>query len=380
MSSRRSPSATGAGLDCQYRLAPIHRTSQMISEHVDSAILIDMRRVNARGGAPDRPTSARDRASSSAPEDELDHVDRELVERLRSDGRESNRSLAQALGMNEVTVASRIRKMEANSIMRVVAVTDMRIFGHREFAFASVRVSGRRALDVGAEIAKLPEVIAVTVSTGRYDIFVPLLARDHQHLAELFGVTFPKIAGVEEVTGHLALDVLKFETKWALLTADPGTAPDAQPSETVDELDISIIKLLQVDARRSNRRIATELGVSEGTVRGRIKRLLADRVIRVQAVSDAFAFGISAHAFVGITTRDGQTDEVGQHLKACDNVAQLTRTLGEYDFIAVVIANTREALVSVLVNDIAVIPGIRWTDTFETCATTKHAYPWSWLV
>lgn len=352
----------------------------VISGRVDSAILTDMRRVNARGDGPARTTPVRDRASPSASGDELDDVDRALVERLRSDGRESNRSLAQALGINEVTVASRIRKMEANSIMRVVAVTDMRIFGHRAFAFASVRVSERRALDVGAEIAKLPEVIAVTVSTGRYDVFVPLLARDHQHLAELFGVTFPKIVGVEEVAGHLALDVLKFETKWALLTADPGTAPDAQPSETVDELDISIIKLLQVDARRSNRRIATELGVSEGTVRGRIKRLLADRVIRVQAVSDAFAFGISAQAFVGVKTKDGKTDEVGRDLMACENVAQLTRTLGEYDFIAVVIANTREALVSVLLNDIAVVPGIRWTETFETCATTKHAYPWSWLV
>jgi DNA-binding Lrp family transcriptional regulator len=115
-------------------------------------------------------------------------------------------------------------------------------------------------------------------------------------------------------------------------------------------------------------------------VRGRIKRLVADRVIQVQAVCDTVAFGIGAHAFVGIKTRDGLTDEVGRQLVVCENVAELTRTLGEYDFIAVVIASTRDLLFEALLNEITVIPGIRWTETFETCAAAKHAYAWSWLV
>ncbi|MGW6729665.1 AsnC family protein [Nocardia sp. NPDC055029] len=56
----------------------------------------------------------------------LDDIDRAVVERLRKDGRETNRALSQALAINEVTVATRIRRLELSSIMRVVAVTDMR--------------------------------------------------------------------------------------------------------------------------------------------------------------------------------------------------------------------------------------------------------------
>ncbi len=41
----------------------------------------------------------------------------------------------------------------------------------------------------------------------------------------------------------------------------------------LDELDRQLVDLLARDARVSNRRIAAELGVTEGTVRGRIKRL-----------------------------------------------------------------------------------------------------------
>ncbi len=41
----------------------------------------------------------------------------------------------------------------------------------------------------------------------------------------------------------------------------------------LDELDRRIVEVLTVDARVSNRRIAAQLGVTEGTIRGRINRL-----------------------------------------------------------------------------------------------------------
>ncbi|WP_245672810.1 Lrp/AsnC family transcriptional regulator [Aldersonia kunmingensis] len=270
--------------------------------------------------------------------------------------------------------------MEQNAIMRVVAVTDLRIFGHREFAFAFLNVSERSALAVGADVASLPEVVAVTISTGRHDVIAPILARDRAHLAQLFGEALPKIPGVDEVRGHSALDVLKFDSKWTLLSVDPGSMPDAVPSDTVDELDIAIIHKLQADARRSNRSIAGELDVSEGTVRTRIRRLLSDNVIRIQAVSDVVAFGMGAHAYVGIKTQDGRAGEVASALVAREEVVQLSRTLGEFDFIAVVVADSRERLITNLVRDISQIPGLRRTETFETYATTKHTYAWSWLV
>ena len=41
----------------------------------------------------------------------------------------------------------------------------------------------------------------------------------------------------------------------------------------IDDLDRRIIDVLTVDARVSNRQIAARLGVTEGTIRGRIRRL-----------------------------------------------------------------------------------------------------------
>lgn len=319
------------------------------------------------------------RLVTTGPSASLDDLDRAIVQRLREEGRESSRALAQELGINEVTAAARIRRMEQNSIMRVVAITDIRLFGHRDFAFAFIRVAGRSLLKVAADFAALPDVIAVTVSTGRYDLIVPVLGRDHRHLAELFGTVLPGIEGVDEVRGLMALDVLKMDASWALLSAERGATPDAEPSETVDQLDLELIQLLQVDARRSNRSIAKDLDVSEGTIRARIKRLLADRVIKIQAVSDAPAFGLGAHAYVGITTA-GMSERVATELVSRADVVQVCKTLGEFDLLVVMVAADRQALVSAVINDIALVTGVRRTETLETFASTKHSYQWSWIV
>ncbi|HAJ00941.1 MAG TPA: Lrp/AsnC family transcriptional regulator, partial [Dehalococcoidia bacterium] len=52
----------------------------------------------------------------------------------------------------------------------------------------------------------------------------------------------------------------------------------------MDELDRRIISLLQMDGRASNAKIAREVGVSEGTVRRRLRRLIQEDVVKVIAV------------------------------------------------------------------------------------------------
>jgi DNA-binding Lrp family transcriptional regulator len=310
----------------------------------------------------------------------IDDLDRALVERLRIDGRESNRSLASALGVNEATVANRLRRLEAASIMRVVALTDMEAFGHSYLVFAKLRVASRSIMAVAQELSSLPEVISVTVSTGRYDVVATVLARDRAHLSRVVGADIAGVTGIGSTQCELAVDVLRFESMWALLAApelptEPLSAPDV-----VDELDLSIIALLQRDARSSNRGIATELGVSEGTIRARIKRMEEERLIRIQAVSDVVAFGIEAHAYVGIEVEGGKVSKVADGLLGCPEIAVLTRTIGAFDFFAVIAAENREALIEVILEQVSAIPGVRHTETFESVRTIKHAYTWARLV
>jgi DNA-binding Lrp family transcriptional regulator len=310
----------------------------------------------------------------------IDDLDRALVERLRHDGRESNRSLATALGVNEATIANRLRRLEANSIMRVVALTDMEAFGHEYLVFVKLRVGSRSIMTVGEELARLPETISVTVSTGRFDVIATVLARDRAHLNRVLGVDIPSVEGVDACRCELAIDVPRFESMWALLQAPKLPVEPWSESDAVDELDLSIIALLQQDARSSNRRIATELGVSEGTIRARLRRMEDERLIRIQAVSDVLAFGIGAHAYVGIQVAGGAVPAVAEELMHCKEIAVLARTIGDFDFFAVIAAEDRDRLVGVILEEISPIAGVRHTETFESWRTIKHAYTWARLV
>jgi DNA-binding Lrp family transcriptional regulator len=311
---------------------------------------------------------------------ELDELDRGLIELLRVNGRDGNRSLGAQLGVNEVTVAARLRRLEELGAVRVVAITDIQLFGHREFAFAMVNVGGRSVYHVAEDLARLPEAIAVTVCTGSYDVIVPLLGRDRLHIAELFGTVLPKIKGIRSIHGSMALDVLKYDSRWSLLDVDSGATPKTQPSDTVDDLDLAIIASLQQNARRSNRQIAGDLNVSEGTVRGRIKRMVADRVFRIQAVSDIVVSGLSAHAYVGIRTTPGKTAAVASVLAQREDVVQITRVLDGFDLIVVLIGRDRQALISAVHSQIALLAGVGHVEIFDSVRSMKHTYLWTWIV
>ena len=62
-------------------------------------------------------------------------------------------------------------------------------------------------------------------------------------------------------------------------------------AHSVDEFDREIIGLLQQDGRLANVEIARALGITEGTVRKRLERLLSEGIIRIMAVADPVALG-----------------------------------------------------------------------------------------
>ena len=86
----------------------------------------------------------------------------------------------------------------------------------------------------------------------------------------------------------------------------------------MDELDRKIIGLLQVDGRASNAKIAREVGVSEGTVRRRLRRLIQDDVVKVIAVPNLEKLGYATTALIGLQTGPGKSDAVAEAIAQLD--------------------------------------------------------------
>ena len=79
----------------------------------------------------------------------------------------------------------------------------------------------------------------------------------------------------------------------------------------LDSTDAAIVARLSQDARLSNREIAEELGVTEGTVRARVKRMEEEKQIRITAVTNIDRFRDAALAYIWVEVeRSEQTKQV----------------------------------------------------------------------
>lgn len=139
----------------------------------------------------------------------------------------------------------------------------------------------------------------------------------------------------------------------------------------MDSLDSKIIGILQGDGRASNAGIAREVGVSEGTVRRRLKRLVDEDFIKVVARLDRRRLGYSSEAIVGIQVDPSIIDQVADAVSLLDEVSWVVVTTGAYDIFAWVEVQSAEELGVFLRRTLGAIPGVRRTETFVNLAIKK---------
>ena len=60
----------------------------------------------------------------------------------------------------------------------------------------------------------------------------------------------------------------------------------------IDDIDRTIIELLQADGRMPFTRIAAEVGLTEGAIRQRVQRLTDGGVMQIVAVTDPLSVGV----------------------------------------------------------------------------------------
>ncbi|MEY4868970.1 MAG: hypothetical protein RIS11_164, partial [Pseudomonadota bacterium] len=88
----------------------------------------------------------------------------------------------------------------------------------------------------------------------------------------------------------------------------------------IDDLDRQLIAILSNDARVSNRKIAADLGVTEGTVRGRIKRLQQERLIAFTAITSFGLENSTKMAFIGVLAEVEKVREIAQQIANLSSV------------------------------------------------------------
>ena len=140
---------------------------------------------------------------------QLDEMDVKILDALIADSRLSSRQIARKCEISIGTVLSRIRKMEAEGIIKGYTVLlDQEKLGYELTVVSEITVSKGRLLEVENEIARLSNVCCVYDVTGLIDAIIVAKFKNREELGK-FTKRLLTIPYVERTNTHVVLTSIK---------------------------------------------------------------------------------------------------------------------------------------------------------------------------
>ena len=133
-----------------------------------------------------------------------------------------------------------------------------------------------------------------------------------------------------------------------------------------DKIDWKIINLLSKH-NETNTTIANELGVSEGMVRQRIKKLQDAGIVKIRALRNPEVLENQQLAMVAVNIAEPRLLEAkAKEILKIKNVLSVSILSGQYDLIIEVLVDSNTGLIKFISKQLSGIGGITKTETFVT--------------
>lgn len=131
----------------------------------------------------------------------------------------------------------------------------------------------------------------------------------------------------------------------------------------MDTTDIAIINELK-DGRMSFKTIADGLGLAEGTVRTRVRRLREDGVLDISGLVDPEALPDHSVVMVGVRVKDMDLVKKGEEFSKLRGVISVCVVTGRFDLIVTVMLKKGFGILEFYTEEVANIKNIRSVETF----------------
>ena len=141
----------------------------------------------------------------------------------------------------------------------------------------------------------------------------------------------------------------------------------------IDDLDRGIIKHLSKDGRLSFTEIASNLNVSEKTIRLRYKNLLDNKIIEVVGVVNPIALGIKLGAIIQLKVTPQCMNNAIEALEVIREIRFITMTSGPYSLLVQIAVPSHEDITQILYK-INEIPFITEINTIIQLDVYKNSY------
>ena len=138
----------------------------------------------------------------------------------------------------------------------------------------------------------------------------------------------------------------------------------------LDRTDRGIIEALRQDGRATHSAIADTLGVTEGTVRQRMRKLIDAGVFRVGGLVNPEIMPDHQLCVIGIKVAESkQLENRAREVRLLPEVRSVAIVTGRYDLLAEVLVASNQGLIQFLSGSLASVSGIASSETFVLLKT-----------
>lgn len=154
------------------------------------------------------------------------------------------------------------------------------------------------------------------------------------------------------------------------------TEGEANEARQIDDIDREIVRILQVDGRKSNSDVARRLGVTETTVRKRLAALLEGDYIEIVALPTPRLVGLTVSAILGISTTLRDVRSVAKQVSARTEVRYCGIATGQYSLIVEAFFSDHAHLLSFVTEFLGQIEGVTNVATSLILEIEKFSADW----
>ena len=136
---------------------------------------------------------------------------------------------------------------------------------------------------------------------------------------------------------------------------------------SLDEIDKTILRLLQADGRVSNAEIARRVGLSAPATHARVRRLEDGGVVRqYSTLLDREAMGFDMVCFISVSLQLHQFEAIERFKELVQDMPEVLEChhiTGEFDYLLKAVFRNRDELQEFVVNKLTPIPGMARLNT-----------------
>lgn len=131
----------------------------------------------------------------------------------------------------------------------------------------------------------------------------------------------------------------------------------------LDKTNIAIIEYLR-DGRMAYKKIAENLGVAEGTIRSRVKKMQDEGVLAITGLIDPDLMPEQNVIMVGVRVKDMHLEKKGEEFSKLRGVISVAVVTGRYDLILTVALTAEFTMLDFYNEEVATITNVREVETF----------------